>query len=102
MTGLDRTDLATALVAANYYTRAFALIKRPVPDAALRLIDHLHQAMSSSGHPQQVSAEKWITTTQLAERRGCSTRQARRIAQQIGHRIGNRWLIPADAVEQQE
>ena len=102
MTGLDRTDLRTALVAANYYTRAHALIKRPVPDAAIRLIDNLQQALSSSGHPEERPQPQLMTVKQLAEQRGCSTRHARRIATRIGHRFGRQWLIPVDAIEEQE
>lgn len=102
VTELDRTDLRMALVAANYYTRALALVHRPVPDAAFRLIDHLHHAMSVAGHPKRVEPQKWITTRELAEQRGCTQRQARRIAAKVGHRYGNRWLIPADAIEQKE
>jgi hypothetical protein len=102
VTELDRTDLKTALAAAHYYVRAFALIKRPVPEAAIRLINRLECALAASGHPKRVNPEQWLTTTQFAKQRGCSTRHARRIAQTIGHRIGNHWFIQADAPEQKE
>jgi len=99
---LDSTDLRMARVALNYYVRAHALCKRPIPPAALVLADHLEQAVSAIG-PQCVRPqEQLITTREAARITGYSQRHIRRLAPHIGHRIGRAWLIRADALPAQE
>jgi hypothetical protein len=105
---LDSTDLRMAVVAVEYYKRAHILSKRPVPEAARRLTDHLQQAlaesstMASCGHPQQGEAQQLLSTKQLAQRLGCSQRHARRTAARIGRRIGRDWLVAGDTLAEEE
>lgn len=99
---LDRTDLHMARVAVAWYVRAHHLHRRPVPAAAYRLTDHLEEALSADGPDPVAPQPHWLTTAQAATRLGCSTRHARRIAQKVGRRIGRQWLIPADAVPEEE
>jgi hypothetical protein len=105
---LDGTDVRMALVAIEYYKRAHILSKRPVPEAARRLTDHLNQAlaesptMASCGHPQQGEAQQLLSTKQLAQRLGCSQRHARRTAARIGRRIGRDWLVAGDAIGEED
>lgn len=98
MTGLDRTDLAMARVAIAWYIRAHHINNRAVPAAAWRLSDHLDAMASASGPKPVVPHPHWVTTAQAAERLGCSTRHARRIARKIGERVGRQWLIDPDAL----
>jgi hypothetical protein len=98
---LDSTDLRMALVTVRYYLRAHELIHRPPPPAALRLADHLTSAMSANGQECVGTQPDWLTTRQAAHRLHRTERHARRIAQRVGTKIGSRWLIPADALEEQ-
>ena len=95
---LDATDLKMVRVALCYYVRAHELSKRPVPPAAVRLAEHLEQAVADDGHTSVVAQPQWITTNEAATRLGQSERTARRIAQRCGHKIGRTWFIPADAL----
>ncbi len=99
---LDRTDLHMARVAVAWYVRAHHLHRRPVPPAAYRLADRLDDTLAADGHQPVVPQPHWLTTAQAATRLGCSTRQARRIAEKVGRRIGRQWLIPDDALPQEE
>lgn len=102
---LDRPDLRMALVATSWYRRAHILAKRPVPPAADRLAQHLEQALgalATNGQADGAAQPHWLTTRQVAQQLGCSDRTARRIATRIGHRIGRDWLIPADAVREED
>jgi hypothetical protein len=103
MTGpLDATDLKTARAAVAYYMRGHQLVHKPIPPAAVRLAAHLEQAMSANGLDSVVPQPHWITTTEAARQLGCTPRHARRIAQQIGHRIGRQWLIDPDALPEDD
>ncbi|KLO29522.1 hypothetical protein [Mycobacterium haemophilum] len=99
---LDRADLKMALAAVAYYRRAHILSKRPIPPAADRLAAHLEQALSACGQEDVARQSDWLSTEQLAQRLNCSTRTARRIATRIGRRAGRDWLVPADALTQEE
>jgi hypothetical protein len=99
---LDDTDVRMALVAANYYRRAHILSKRPIPAAADRLVDHLQQTLSANGQETAAAQTHWLSTRQAARLLGCSDRTARRIAARIGRRVGREWLIPADALPEEE
>jgi len=99
---LDKTDLRMAMVALSYYRRAHVLSKRPVPAAADRLADHLQQAMAASGHESVVAQVDWLSTREVVQRRICSERTARRLAERVGRKFGRGWFIPADALPQQE
>jgi AraC-like DNA-binding protein len=102
MTDLDRADLKMALVAVSWYRRAFVLAKRPVPPAAERLAQHLEEALAANGQETLAAQPHWVSTKQMAQRLGCSDRTARRIAKQVGHRVGRAWIIPADALPSEE
>lgn len=105
---LDSTDLRMAVVAVEYYKRAHILSKRPVPEAARRLSDHLSQAltesltMASCGHPRQGEGEQLLSTKQVAQRLHCSDRHARRLAARIGRRVGRDWLVAGDALPEED
>ncbi len=98
---LDRTDLRMARVAIAWYIRQHHLHKRPVPAAAWRLSDHLDD-MSESGPEEVAPQPHWLTTREVAERMNCTTRHARRVATRIGKRVGHQWLIPDDALPDEE
>ncbi len=99
---LDATDLRMATVATNYYIHAHRLSKRPVPDAAYRLADHLEQCMSVTGPDPVVPQERWVTTAEAARITGYSDRHIRRLAPLIGRKIGRTWAIRADALPDDE
>jgi len=99
---LDRVDINMARVAVAWYIRAHHLHKRPVPAAAYRLADHLEDAVSANGPECVVPEPDWMTTGEVAARLKCSTRHARRIAERIGKRVGRQWLIPPDALPDEE
>ncbi len=97
---LDRTDLAMAFVAVKYYMRGHTLERRTPDLAAYRLAHHLEQLLVSvDGHDSVGVQPHWITVKQLAHRTGRSERHARRIAQQVGVKVGRQWLVDPDAVE---
>jgi hypothetical protein len=98
---LDRADLKMALVAVSWYRRAFVLAKRPVPAAADRLAEHLQQALAVNGQEIVAAQPHLISTRQAAELLGCSDRTARRIAARVGRRVGREWLIPVDAISEE-
>jgi hypothetical protein len=56
--------------------------------------------MADRGHDPASPAAQWISTRDAAQRLRCSNRQARRVAQKIGRKIGAVWVIPADALEE--
>jgi hypothetical protein len=53
-------------------------------------------ALAPSGHSESCVPAQWLSTREIAKRLGCSTRQARRIAQKIGRQIGTDWFIAED------
>jgi hypothetical protein len=100
---LDSTDIRMALAATHYYRRAFVLLKRPVPPAADRLVDHLQQALVAANGQETAAAQPhWYSTRQVAQLLGISDRTARRLAKQIGQRVGRAWIIPADALPSED
>jgi hypothetical protein len=68
-----------------------------------QLIEALTAALAADGRKtvaSQPEPTQWLTTTQVARELHCSQRQARRIAARCGHRVGGRWVIPADALQE--
>ena len=101
MTPLDAADLRTARVAVLWFIASHQRDNRPAPPAAHRLLDHLTRAMSAAGPKPVAPQQQFIGTTEAAKRLGITPRHARRIAQRLGVlRVGNRYLIPLDAVEE--
>jgi hypothetical protein len=97
---LDRFDLKTCRVGLLWIQRHRELHRQPANPAIDRAIEHLEVtlSMSASGPEVKAAEDNWITTRQYAERWGCSTRHARRIAPLIGGRKDGRdWLIPETA-----
>ena len=97
---LDRTDLTTCRVGLLWIRRHRELHHQPAHPAINRAIEHLEVtlSMSANGPEDEAAEDNWITTRQYAERWGCSTRHARRIAPLIGGRKDGRdWLIPETA-----
>jgi hypothetical protein len=99
---LDSCDLRMALAAVSFYRQTHIHAKLPIPPAADRLADHLEQALSVNGQEDVAPQPQWITTAEFACRMGCSERTARRRAAEIGRRVGRVWLIPADALPEEE
>lgn len=99
---IDRVDLETFRVALLWIRRHRELHRQPPSaaiDRALAALDHLTCALAANGQAPQPDTGNWLTTAEVAERMGCSQRQARRIAADLGTRIGRQWLIPADRLE---
>jgi hypothetical protein len=70
-----------------------------------QLAEALKSALAANGRESvaaQPAQAEWISTRQAAKALGCSQRQAQRIAAQVGHRVGGRWLVPADALQREE
>ena len=55
-------------------------------------------ALAAVGHSESCVPAQWLSTREIAKRLGCSTRQARRIAQKIGRQIGTDWFIAEDSL----
>ena len=102
VTSLDRIDLRMARFAVNYFVAVHREMKLVVPPAAIRLAEHLDDALASRGQDSIASRPHWLTTKQVAERLGCSHRNARRIAQTIGHRVGRDWVVNPDALPERD
>jgi hypothetical protein len=67
-----------------------------------QLAEALNCALAADGREpvaDQPEPAQWVSTRQAAHKLGCSERQARRVAARVGHRVGGRWVIPADALE---
>jgi len=70
---------------------------------------HTAGAMSADGQADvrekadEEAGHRWVSTTEVAERLGCSTRHARRLAEQLGgvHRQG-RWYVDDLALTEHE
>ncbi len=99
---LDNNDLRTARTAVAFYRRAYVMHKRPVPPAVTALAQHLTSMLAEGGQETVVPQQEWLTTRQVATRLRCSQRTARRIAAQVGRKAGHQWLIPADAVPEED
>ena len=98
---LDRTDLETCRVGLLWIRRHRELHRQPASLAIQRAIERLDEtlAMSASGPEDEAAQQNWITTRLYAERWGCTTRHARRIAPLLGGRKDGRdWLIPEEAL----
>ena len=98
---LDATDLHMARVAVEFYRRACVLSRRDVPPAADRLAGHLDLLLSDNGQLSVAAQQEWLTTGQIAERLGCSPRQAQRIATKHGTRFGRQLLTRLAALTSQ-
>jgi hypothetical protein len=97
---LHRTDLETCRVGLLWIQRHRELHRQPTSPSIERAIEHIEKvlSMSACGPEGEAPEDNWITTRQYAERWGCSTRHARRIAPLIGGRKDGRdWLIPETA-----
>jgi hypothetical protein len=98
---IDRTDLSTCRVGLLWIRRHRELHHQPPHPAIERAIEHLEDilSMSASGPEDEAPEQNWVTTKQAAQQWGCSTRHARRIANQRGCRKDGRdWLIPEEAL----
>jgi hypothetical protein len=62
------------------------------------LVNALTSTLAPVGHSAGSVPTQWLSTREIAQRRGCSTRQARRIAQKIGRQIGTDWFIAEDSL----
>jgi hypothetical protein len=54
--------------------------------------------LASGGHSRGSDPQQWLSTREIAKRLGCSTRQARRIAQKIGRQIGTDWFVSEESL----
>ena len=97
MTGLDATDIRMAQVCVNYYISALKHMKRPVPESAHHLLANI-TALADIGQEPVVVQQELLTTAEVAQRLGCSTRTAQRIANRVGYPLGPILVVPADAI----
>ena len=96
--GLDLADIRTALAAVEFWRSVHRFSRLPVPPALDRAADNLTALMAVNGQSDNTSQQDWLTTDQIAERLRCSERTARRIAAEVGKKIGRQWMAPADAL----
>jgi len=100
---LDRADLTAAKILVGWYMDFHRHHRRPVDPIAVRLSDNLDTALAANGQKKVAPEDHWITTGEAARRLHKSERTARRIAEQgIGRRVGRQWLLPADAIPEEE
>jgi hypothetical protein len=102
MTGLDPLDIRTALRAVDFWRSAHRLSRLPVPPALDRAADNLTALVAVNGQCQNGSQQDWLTTDQIAERLRCSERTARRIAAEVGKKVGRQWMAPAEALPSED
>lgn len=95
---LDLLDIRAALAALRFHRRAHEESRLSVPPALDRAADNLQALMAVNGQSDNTSRQDWLTTDQIAERLQCSERTARRIAAEVGKKIGRQWMAPADAL----
>ena len=98
MNGLDQLDIRTVLAALRFHRHAYEESRLQVPPALDRAADNLTALMAVNGQSDNTSQQDWLTTDQIAERLQCSERTARRIAAEVGKKIGRQWMAPADAL----
>ncbi len=96
---LDEADLRMLRVCINYYVSVHRHMKREVPEPAIRLLHNI-EAVAEIGQEHDVVQQEWLPTSEVAKRRNCSQRTARRIAEKVGHKVGHVWVVPADAIEE--
>lgn len=90
------------LTAITYLIRQVKIVARrngvPVPDMVIRMEQQVAAAIDAArtldGRESSRDEYLWVTTTEWAQRRGCTERTARRHAQRHGHKESGRWMIP--------
>jgi hypothetical protein len=102
VTALDPLDIRTALAAVEFWRSAHRLSRVPVPPALDRAADNLTTLMAVNGQCQNASQQDWLTTDQIAERLRCSVRTARRVAAEVGKKVGRQWMAPAEALPSED
>ena len=90
--------LAAALQAVRIAARQRALNGVSAAADYGALAEAFTSALAASGRETSASEPEWLSTRQAAVILGCSERSARRIATQVGRRVGRQWLIPANAL----
>ncbi len=100
---LDRTDLEVIYDIIRTHLRGHA------PDLrAFRIADRLETVLTADtsdngSRPEVPCQTQYVDTAQASELLGTSERWARDLAPRIGGRkIGGRWLIPRDALPEDE
>ena len=99
---IDRTDVETCRIGLLWIRRHRELHRQPASaaiDRALAALDRVTSAMSVDGQNPFVAQQEWITTGEAARRTGYTERHIRRLAPQIGQKVGRVWAIRADALE---
>ena len=94
---LDDTDLRNCRVGLHWIQSFRETHGQPPHPAFARALNALDIALagSASGTEPVAVDEDWMTTTQVAERLGCSPRYVRRIADQLGAvKTGRDWRYP--------
>ena len=94
----DQLDIRVALAALRFHRHAYEESRLQVPPALDRATDSLTALMTANGQGSVAPQPEWLTTDQIAERLRCSERTARRIAAEVGKKIGRQWMAPADAL----
>jgi excisionase family DNA binding protein len=94
---LDETDLRNCRVGLHWIQCYLELNREPPHPAFARALNALDKALASSANGTEPPAEEddWLTTAQVAERLGCSTRYVRRRAAELGGiKAGRDWRFP--------
>lgn len=95
---LSDADLRTCRNALLSIQRQRELGRQSPIEGFARTLNALEEALSAtaSGSDHVAMEHNWITTQQMAELIGCSTRRVRQIATELGgEKLGRDWRFPA-------
>lgn len=93
-------DLAVARYAVNVTLRHRRRQGLPDIQGLARLGDALAEVGQTDTEPEASGEAEYMTVDEAARRLSCSARSARRLAERLGGRkLGGRWLIDTQAVQ---
>lgn len=93
------------LLAVAFLVRHHRTARLPVPPRVGVLAQRVEHELTqlrcaATGTGDHHDQTRWIGTTEVAHRLGCSERHARNLAERLGgQRISGRWIIPENALE---
>ena len=101
---MDRIALLTSQ-SALLAVRESVVLRHGSTAAFDRALASIREALATSanGSPKETTRnDGWVDTAEAAKVMNCSPRWAREIAKRIGIQKGGIWLIPKDALPQEE
>lgn len=105
MTDVDPRPLKVAAEAVRMVCEVLAARREPT-SAFDNALSEIEAALTTSDNGSPAAPPRnddWVDTAEAAKLLGCGERWARDIAPRIGgQKIGGRWLIPKDALPQEE